>query len=296
MPQLQKDVLSTLAYTDQFDYPLTSREVYQRLIRNKPTTQQKVQNSLNKLARLKSVSERGDQYCLKGSEKNFAVRKKREKISQKKHQQVRKAVKILRRIPWISAIFVTGSLAMNNSTDRGDIDFMIVTQPNRLWLTRPLAVLISMLLGKKRSRLTEEPNSWCFNLWMTTNSLTIQADRRSVFTAYEVCQARCVFDRGQTHLKFMKQNSWIKQLLPNYYAKQISSLKKTSTGTSPKQVIFWKGLDLLLYSLQTIYMKPHQTRELVNRQLAFFHPRNTKKIIYKNWKKSTPPHTASKPD
>jgi len=39
---------------------------------------------------------------------------------------------------------------MNNAKRSDDIDFLIVTGANRLWLTRALAVLLIELLGRRR--------------------------------------------------------------------------------------------------------------------------------------------------
>ena len=64
------------------------------------------------------------------------TRIKREQISKKKLQIARKAAKILGKISTVRFVGVTGALAMFNANIDSDIDLLIITSKNRLWLTR----------------------------------------------------------------------------------------------------------------------------------------------------------------
>lgn len=290
-------ILLTLAYTDQFDYSLTEKEVWQRLIGTSRSVNQ-VKNGLKSLCQLGLVDQVEKHYFLRDRKTIVAKRKKKHQASVQKQSEVEKAIKIIAWVPWTQAIYITGSQAVHNSTPSQDIDLMIVTQPHRLWLSRPIIILLSFLAGRKRPRHQELPNTWCLNLWLTSQSLGLPPKHRNLFTAYEVCQTQPVFDRNNIHHRFLLQNSWVSQFLPNYY---LHAWQKETNRTplphsqKPNQQITWvstvfaklaDNLNWLLFKIQHLYMLPHQTRELVTPELAFFHPRDTKKIIYQSWKKS----------
>jgi hypothetical protein len=215
--------------------------------------------------------------------KLWSVRKQRELFSQKKWQIARKVGKSLSRIPTIQAIFVTGALAMNNSPKHDDIDFMIITSPHSLWLTRALVYLyLDLILHIRRPPSLPEHSSprvsgkICDNLYLDTNNLAVQhSNTESMYLAHEVLQAKCIFDRGGIHHQFLTQNSWVKKYLPIAYKHQTSNLKHQKTISyllSPISYLLWP-ISLMLFLMQYAYMLPKKTFERVGLGYAFFHPR-----------------------
>ncbi|MEK7127252.1 MAG: nucleotidyltransferase domain-containing protein, partial [Patescibacteria group bacterium] len=59
-------------------------------------------------------------------------------ITDSKLELAKKIISKLKNISFVEAIFVTGSVAANNATEKADIDLMVITKPNTLWLTRLL--------------------------------------------------------------------------------------------------------------------------------------------------------------
>lgn len=208
----------------------------------------------------------------------------------------------LRSVPWIEGVFITGSTAMNNAMPTDDLDLMIVTKPNRLWLTRMLVVLVSSVLGKRRAWQADRERAngehrahgrsageWCFNLWLASDSLQVPFTSRTVYTAYELTQAQAWWP---THLTdtIRRQNRWVNQVLPQADWNVMSNQPRP---VSWKDWVDWLGaglwwsLDWIAYVIQYWYMKPHMTTERVSKKFAFFHPRETKKILYEGWSKSS---------
>jgi hypothetical protein len=174
---------------------------------------------------------------------------------------------------------------VQNAEAKDDVDLMIIVQTDRLWLVRPVLVLFSFLCGKRRSWNHEEYNSWCLNLWLEEHSLAVHPDKRSIYTAYEVCQAQWVLDRNQAKSKFLQANEWVRPLLPNYYFDIVQHTTTTSRVKHNMYVNgFWKVFNDQAYQLQKWYMKRHITTERVGKSFAFFHPRDTKRSIFQAWK------------
>ncbi|MDQ5950975.1 MAG: hypothetical protein QG639_252, partial [Patescibacteria group bacterium] len=130
-------------------------------------------------------------------------------------------------------------------------------------------------------------NSWCLNLWLEETTLSVIPDKRSVYTAYEVCQARWVISKDSIEEKFLNANSWVLQYIPNYFEYRLqntsaSSLEKTSSFAFNS---VFNLLNSAAYHTQRWYMQRHMTIERVGKTFAFFHPRDTKRSIINEWKK-----------
>jgi hypothetical protein len=205
-------ILLTISYCHQFGFPLTKKEIWQRLVSEKAVqslAQKKsktagkkstLQSSfsvfekrLNALLKQKKITKIDSYIGLKSLHKNVVLRRQRTEFSRAKWSEVAAAKEWLARIPWIEAVFITGSLAMENCVKDDDVDFFIVTRPNRLWLTRVLVGLIAVVHGRRRSWHSAPPNSWCFNLWLDTDHVRLPSNSRSLYHAYEVAQARPIF-------------------------------------------------------------------------------------------------------
>lgn len=252
--------IETLAYFDKYDYPLTKKEI---TFWTSPITHPSVPS-----LKLREGKTRGELYFLPGREKIVGIRHQREKYSLLKWGIAYKYATKLAKLPFVEAIFVTGSLAMNNCKKNDDIDFMVVTEANTLWIVRFLANII-FLKNRRYPNQKQSPDKICINLWLDTNNLKIKD--QSLYHAHEILQAKCIFDCGNVQYQFLKQNSWVKEYLPTVY---LSLLKlpspKLRRGTEGE--VFFKIVNYILFVLQYLYMKSKMTSERVGLGYAFFHP------------------------
>ena len=294
---LQRKQLLTLADTAQFSYPLTPLELYFRLLSSHKVPfflfvseqQNLIQRSIifykNGHLFLSNVSDNEQRRLL-------SLRKIRKSNSQIKWKDAYRFVHFAKLIPFISGIAITGSLAVNNAVTDDDVDFLIVTQKHRLWITRLLVILFASFVGKRRSFAQEEKNSWCFNLWVEESDIQLPKTSRSVYEAYEVAQTVWVYSKNSVDRYFYKCNYWVNQYV--YWYHEVSKLNSTKEVLRSKFSVdriflisfFFDLINYFAYLFQFIYMKRHMTREKVSLTHAFFHPRDTKKMIFSKWKKS----------
>lgn len=196
----------------------------------------------------------------------------------------------LSRIGWIRAVAITGSVAMNSAQTDDDIDFFIIVGRNRLWLTRLLVVMYAIFKKKRRSFAREEPNSWCFNLWLEEGSEQLPTSARSLYSAYEVCQAKWLFERDRAGRRFLLRNHWVFPHLPVLYLDRWSHLsclpavatQQTIRRTRVISALLSRlvdGVNYCAYLLQLAYMQPHRTRERIGRHYAYFHPQQRNGVL-----------------
>ncbi len=257
---MQTAILKTLVYADVFDYPLKLYEIEKYLIGTRAG---------EILIDRKLIGEKEGFYFLKGREEIVELRKKRAEWSRKKIEIAKRTAEKLKIIPMIKMIGITGALSMENCKEEDDIDLLIITDADCLWLTRLLIILFSPLLGIKRRKPKEEivRNKICFNLFLEENHLKIEPE--NLFLAHEVCQVRPLVDKDFTYQNFLEENKWVKKYLPN--ATKITNHKPPATNHKKCLLSF---LDTLAFKLQYLYMKPKMTIERVNLHQAFFHPKN----------------------
>jgi len=245
--------------------------------------------------------------------KGHFPQKKIKSSAKKKHklQIARRATRFLSHFPTIKLVAVTGSLAANNARPDDDIDLMIITSSNSLWLTRLLLIpLISLFFKRRRpgsTSVAKAPVGWpkvsrrvkvknhrdsiCLNLWLDESSLAVPKGKRNLYTAHEVLQAKPLFDRGGVYAKFILANSWTKKHLANAYAittlvepRESAKRGRTSDsypkGTPPRLNLQpLRFLNHLSFRFQYAYMKPKITHEVVTLHSAYFHPRSLAKKL-----------------
>ncbi len=124
----------------------------------------------------------------------------------------------LSRLPLVAAAGISGSMAFGNVDEHTDIDLIIITHPSCLWLARLIALTLSWFKGKKRFRWQAGQDRWCFNLWLTTKSLTIPSDQRTIYSAYEASHINWLYDPYQLESNFYQQNQWLQKYLAYPFA------------------------------------------------------------------------------
>jgi len=273
-------IIKTLAYADIFDYPLTLEEIHRYLIGYNTSIQ-----SLNKSVTLSNLKQYRGYYYLPGRKKIVSNRLKRARTSIEKIIYAKSLSSKLRVIPSIRAIYITGALAMNNSETDDDIDLMIITSPNTLWITRLMVNSVLDTFNLRRKPIYPQPisftNKICLNLWLDQSALTISKTNRNLYVAHEVAQALPIFDRLGVHQQFLYQNRWIKKYLPNFPnpKKPKITIKQFNNSTISLY------LETLAYRFQIRIMSSKKTREKISPHSAFFHPRDTGSWVMREYKK-----------
>ena len=187
-----------VVYDDIFDWPLTAAEIKKWEILGKGEQSKKV------------IFEKG-YYCLR--RRTIALRREREKISARKMAKAKKVIEWLKKIPTVEGVFLTGSVVAGNAKRDADIDLMIVTKPNTLWLTR--AVIVVLLKIKKMYRshsASASRDKICPNIFLDSEHLEIK--EKTLYTAHEVRQVKCLFDRGNIESRWFRKNQWTRKYLP----------------------------------------------------------------------------------
>lgn len=283
-------LITTLAYADVFDYPMTGEELKRWLLffSRVPVPD-------------KGVERDGKFYLLSGRKRIVRVRIERGREVPVKLAIAGRMAGLLKFVPTVKLVGVTGGLAMGNAKVADDIDFFIIAGRGTLWITRLISTILIELTGRRRHPGEKEVgNSICLNMFMSEENLGLPAADRDLFSAHEVLQMLPLWEKDNLYLKFLKANSWVKYFLPNAWSEKVKSQtsKVKSYQKFPINVFdFLSGISLIACYLslklteplskwmQLRYMKNHRTTEVVSDTVIRFHPRDAriwvKKILEK---------------
>jgi hypothetical protein len=199
--KLSRAVFHTLAYADVFDYPLTAPEVYRYLT----SARASFEEALHTLANENLFARVGDYYMLRGREGILGIRQRRARVAARLWPGAVRYGRLIAQLPFVRMVAVTGSLAMNNTEAGNDVDYMIVTAPNRLWTCRALSLLVARAAKLEGIRL-------CPNYLITTEALEL--NERSLYVAHELAQMIPLSGMDMYH-ELRRLNDWTAEYLPN---------------------------------------------------------------------------------
>ena len=205
MQPLSDSILKTLAYFDIFGYPLLPEEI--RLFLSLPATETEVNVSIMELENEGCIFRIGSFYSLHNDQRLIQYRKDGNTRAIPLLQTANRVGRILYRFPFVRAVGISGSLSKNFAAAGADIDFFIITAPNRLWIARTL-----MHFLKKLSFLSGREHWFCMNYYISTDALLI--GEKNIFTATEIVTLMPVCGKT-TFEQFFTTNSWIEDFFPN---------------------------------------------------------------------------------
>ncbi len=203
---LEEAILRTVLYADVFHFPLTEAELHHFLI-GCAADREAVRAVLRDSAYLaQHITQSDGFWTLHGRTAHCTTRRNRAFASQRLMPTARLYGKLLAHLPFVRMVALTGALSMHNARDaEDDIDFLIVTAADRVWLARLLAVVVVRLARLRGVQL-------CPNYVLAETALA--QDRQDVYMAHELAQMIPL--AGQAFYAAMRAaNLWAAAFLPN---------------------------------------------------------------------------------
>ncbi len=213
---MEKAILKTLIYADIFDYPLKINEIHKWLIGKKSTLRQ-LEKALRQLYKVSSIEYKGGYYFLRKRGGLAVRRQRREEQSVYYLRKAKMLCRILKIIPWIKLVGISGGLALRNASKKDDIDLFIITAKNRLWLSRFLSLGILSLIGQRRKvddTGRKIAGKLCLNILLEEDRLEQRS--KDIFVAHEVLQMKVLWQRDRIYGKYLEDNFWAFKFLPNW--------------------------------------------------------------------------------
>lgn len=214
-------VLRTIIYYDIFNYPLTEYDIMNNCGLSN-TSSKPCSNALKYLIEKNIIYKLGDHYSLSKDQQAVDRRVKGNKQAEKWLKKSRRFSRLISWFPFVRGISLSGSLSKGFVDEDPDIDYFIITKPNRLWIARTL------LIGFKKIFLLNSYKYFCLNYFVTQDNMEIE--EKNLFTATEIATMIPVFGN---HVKrsFFENNQWIREFFPNFEIDVREDVPFNKTGT-----------------------------------------------------------------
>lgn len=204
---LQQDVLRTVLYFDVFRYPLSPNEIYEYLPSNS-TSLAEVRQACERPPLSHLLREEAGWLYLPSLSGPDPVRNRQanEKRAKRYMNIARVMGWIIRQFPFVRGIGVSGELSKGVVSERGDIDFVVVTSPKRVWITRTLLILFKKVFLLNRKRY------FCVNHFIAEDHHSVPQKNR--YIALEIATLVPLFN-APFFRQFVDRNPWIRTYYPN---------------------------------------------------------------------------------
>jgi len=189
-------------------------------------------------------------YCLAGREKTVPVRQARYIAACRKFKRAVRLTRLFSLVPWVRLVALGNIIGPNNTKIEGDIDFFIVAQDKRMWLTRFFCAGLAKVL---HIRPTPEDlkDKICLSFYTTEKaldmrSLLLPAGKKQVTDIYFVhwlANLYPIYDQGGYYHALLAANQWLFKELPNWQPVIANHQRRVML---PDMRFYRKGLDLLL--------------------------------------------------
>lgn len=281
MNQVQKAIIKTLCYSAVFHYPLDKGQLWRFLIYSKKSPKiSAFLQELNFLVKQKKVYQIKNCYLLKKNRSWISIKEKEKKQARKKEELLSRIVFFLSFIFSIELIGLTGRLALGVAKKDDDLDLLIITKKDTLWLTRLLVLfLLSLLKVRRKAKDKQAKDKVCVNMFLSRSHLQIPLKEQDLYSAHELCQMKPLFARNNCYTFFINQNQWVREYLPNALPKRKKIKRKRKNNFL---LLPWENL---AYFFQIKLINKKKTKEIVRKNYVRFHPQDARIEILKKYNK-----------
>jgi len=260
---LKGAIVKAIAFFDLFDYPLTLNEIWHRLGVKRELIE--VMEELEKMEKspLPPLVKGGNGfYFLSGRGAIAEERLKRYNFADRKFKRATLAARIFKFIPWIKLIAIGNLMGAQNLKDQGDIDFFIITEAKRVWLTRFFCVATAKVLGL-RPKPGGKKDKICLSFFIGENAMelgglmlrqdsigrlrSLQNDNYDVYFIYWLAGLTPIYDVGGVYDKLIAVNGWLNKCLPNWQAKIKADKRDVGSGWP---IFYHDMIDMFLGGLE----------------------------------------------
>jgi len=206
---IARAVLGSIIFLDLFDYPLTTYEVWYYL--DKKFTLTDVVSVLDYLTLEKKLDKKNGFYFLPGREVIIDIRQRRFNYACSKIKKAKAFTKLFSFFPFIKLVAVANFIGAYNLRQGSDIDFFIITSPNRIWLSRLVSAGLAKIL-KLRPTGQQKKDKICLSFYVSESSLNLkklELENGDPYFYYWLRGLRPIHNKKNTWFNFLQANNLV---------------------------------------------------------------------------------------
>ena len=198
-------LLKALVYFDIFRYPLTLSEMVQFAPEkfHSPEAAELAARGLETSFIIKRV---GEFWSLHHDYAMVTRRLKGNSMAEDVNGKAQRMSAFIHKFPFVRSVNISGSLSKNYFDAGTDIDYFIITAPDRIWLCRTLLALYKKIFLLNRRKY------FCINYFISSEELDIPD--KNLFAATEILTLRNMTG-SDIYARFLEHNQWAFLHFPN---------------------------------------------------------------------------------
>lgn len=305
LSKIDHAILETISFFDVLGIPLNSTEIYNYLYKYKCTFTE-LEKSIEELVARSRIEKINSYFVLSGhGDKLIENKSESNKYIIKLTKRAKKATKILSTCPYIKAVLVCNSLAFENVNKESDIDLLIITKRNRIFLARFIATLVIHIFGFRRHG-NKIDGRVCLSFFLSEDALDLNIvaiKPEDIYLTYWLVTL-IPYIGLKKYNEILNKNIWAIKKLPNF--KKPQNLKELKTGkiskivsSSLETVLEITGLGFLLNKVLRKWLKSRAKKKIeklklskavnscgiiVTDTLQKFHDQDQRADIYAKWR------------
>ena len=149
------------------------------------------------------------------------------------------STRLVNMCPWIRLIAISGSTAYGRTKALDDVDFFIVTQRNRLWIT----LLVAMLVAKILRARNRDASVFCLNRVLEEDECAgaFRSPQDPLFVR-EALNLR-ILGGGDYYRELLTSASWMEHPFPELFRQAYSRIDLPNSSTSDPGSRLWSFLN-----------------------------------------------------
>ena len=229
---MERSILKVLTYFSPFSYPPTEQEVHMFISKKIKSASLshylKILEESNKITSKKMIGE--TRYAL--SINVFRGASSKLKYGKSLFAEAQSYLQMLRFIPSVKYLGISGSLSMKYISGESDIDIFVITARQTIWQTRFALLVYKHLLkvffphiGKKL----------CFNLFFAEDGLCLRKNKQTEYIGHELLQLKTIINKQLTYESLKSENRWIVKFFQNVHIntdREKASIKQSQKSYS----------------------------------------------------------------
>ena len=205
---LERAFLQSVLYASLFDYPVTLAQLREGLIGARADEATLARCYVQSHLLQTTIEYANGYYFPRGRRDLLETRRRREAASQQLLEKLMAPLALVRAIPFVRMVALSGSLAHLNAEDEADLDLFLVTKPGRVWSVTVTALIVARLMGWRRQL--------CLNYVVSERALLVgPAD---LFCANQIVHLQPLDGHDVYHM-FLDSNRFIERFYPNFQPK-----------------------------------------------------------------------------
>lgn len=213
---LKKEILLTITYFTIFSCPLSSFQIYKFL--KIKVDYLDLLGSLQKLKDENKICQYNSFWFLYGEDELSLDNLKRFNYFKRKIKKAKSFSRIISKIPFLEAVFVSNIIGDHNLKNSSDIDLFIITSSKRIWLARFLCTIIAKFLGLRPSK-NNKKDKICLSFYISEDALNLEKqllNQKDLYFIYWLAGLNLIYSKNNIEKFFYQENKWIKKYLPNF--------------------------------------------------------------------------------